>query len=174
MARPRRPRPDARGFTLPEVLVALAIFALASIVLASSYLNILSAYTRAEKGSAEDPYVAMARQQLLTQPNGTLAMAGGEFDTPQPLGIPTAGTPPSEHVKWTADIEPTTEADLFSVTLTCIVTPSNSTTSTTDVETFMLLRPTWSQGEGALVTNRGTLRQQAESAIAQLQGKTSS
>jgi general secretion pathway protein I len=163
MGTPRR----SAGFTLVEVLIALAIFALASIILGATYVNILMAYDRSAKGVEEDPYIAMARQQLLTTTDFVAAEAGDEFDSPQPLVTAQGQTgPPAEHVKWTADIEPTNEADLFTVTFTCVVTPSNGGNPTTDTEVFMLLRPTWSQG-----TDSNTLRQQATSQILQLQGK---
>ncbi|MGH7996094.1 MAG: PulJ/GspJ family protein [Opitutaceae bacterium] len=154
------------GFTVPEVLVALAIFALASIVLGSTYLNIITAYARAANGGAEDPYLAQARQELMTQTDLTAAEAGDEFDTPQEPAVPGQTAAPSEHVKWTADIEPTQVADLFTVTFTCVLTPTGAGAAKTDVETFMLLRPTWSQP-----TDRPTLKQNAATAIAVLQGR---
>jgi general secretion pathway protein I len=150
------------AFTLLEVLVALAIFALGAIYLASSYVNILNAYARASKGGGADPYVQFARQQLLTQTDLATAQLGDEFDTPD--NPPYA---PTQHVKWTADIETTSTTDLFTVTFTCVVSPPGGATGNarTEVETFMLLRPTWS-----VPTDRTTVRQNNVTAIAQLQG----
>lgn len=142
-----RGRP-AGGFTLIEVLIALAIFAMAAIVLASTYLNILSAYARAGKGSDEDPYVAVARQELLTQTDEATAEAGDGFDTPQQMAGPGVPAMPSEHVQWTADVENTAVANLFTVTFTCVVTPVGGS-PTTYTETFNLLRPTWDQADAS-------------------------
>ena len=40
------------GFTLVEVLVALAIFALGAVVLGSAYLNVLNSYEAVSRGRA--------------------------------------------------------------------------------------------------------------------------
>ena len=136
MERPRPPRPD-RGFTLIEVLIALAIFALAALYLAAAYLNIQNSYAAVSRGLGEDSDVAFSRNELLQITDLATAEAGVEYDTPDVPGDP------SRHVKWTADIEPTNTPDVFTVTMTVVVAPSGGTSQTT-VDTFTVLRPTWS------------------------------
>lgn len=157
------------GFTLVEVLVALAIFALASLVLCASYLNIMNGYQASAKGLGEDPDVSFARNQLLTMGDLATAENGLEYDTPDnpPLD-------PARHVKWTADIEPfsgssaTPPTDLFTVTLTVVVSSSGGQPRTV-VDTFNLLRPTWSDP-----TTHANQRTTNTQAILKLQGKTPS
>jgi general secretion pathway protein I len=151
-------RPDFRskgGFTLVEVLVALAIFALASVVLGLAYLNVLRGYAAVRRGTGQDQDVAFARQELLAQPNLQLAETGDQYDTAD-----------GGHVQWTAEIDPTTTTDLFTVTLTAQVPNPNGPGPRTVTQTFMLLRPTWSAP-----ADRTALRQAAANRIAQIQGK---
>jgi len=142
-----------RGFTLIEVMVALMIFGLTAVVMGGAYLNVLNSYEAAQRSNLNEGEVSFARSQLLTIAGLPTAQAGQEFDD---------GT---RHVKWTADAEPTTTTDLFTVTFTCVITDP-STQPKTVVETFMLLRPTWSDP-----TDRTTLRANAASRIALVQGK---
>jgi hypothetical protein len=148
-------------------MVAVAIFALACVYLASSYLNILKGYQMASTGLQEDPDVAFARGQVMQIADLATAEAGLEYDTPD-----SSPLDPSRHVKWTADIEPftgstaTAPTDVFTVTLTVVVSGSGGQPRTT-VDVFNLLRPTWSDP-----TARSTQRQANTSAILQLQGKT--
>jgi len=136
--------------------VALVVFALAAVVLGGAYLNILNGYAVISRGVGEDPDVFFARQELLTLADVKLAKAGDEYDTQD-----------GRHVKWTAEIEPTTTADLFSVTFTCALAASGPTDRPrTLTESFMLLRPSWSDP-----TVRDDLRQKAASRIAKVQGK---
>jgi general secretion pathway protein I len=58
-------RSRRHGFTLLEVLVALAVFATASIVLASAYINILNGYDIAARANETDSDVAFARSIVL-------------------------------------------------------------------------------------------------------------
>jgi general secretion pathway protein I len=147
----RRPR----GFTLLEVLAALMIFAVAAVVFGASYLNVLNSYEAATRTNAYEDDVAFARSQLLTVSDLVKAQAGEEFDDGD------------RHVKWTADIEPTDTPDLFTVAFTCAVSaPDSSGGPRTATESFMLLRPTWSDP-----TARTTLQQNAANRIAQAQGK---
>jgi general secretion pathway protein I len=169
MARPSSRRTE--GFSLLEVLVALAVFALASVAMASSYLNILNSYNSAARGLQGDPDLQAARNALLKITDITLATTGDAFDTPDdPAGAPPnpgMPSPPadhSRHVAWTADIEPTTVTDLFTVALTVVVT-ANDGTSTTTVDSFSVLRPTWSQA-----ADRSALREANKSIIKTLQG----
>jgi len=155
------------AFTLVEVMVALAIFALSAIVLGSTYLNILNSYIAASKGTGEDPELAFCRQELLTQPDLNLAQAGDEYNTAEVAAQPGILAQNGRDVKWTADIEPTTLPDLFTVTLTCVETSTAlGAEAKTLTSTFMLLRPTWSQP-----ADREPLMQNETTRIEQAQGK---
>ena len=50
-----------------EVLVAMAIFALAAIVLGASYVNVLNAYASASGAGLVDEELRFARSQLMAQ-----------------------------------------------------------------------------------------------------------
>ena len=142
------------GFTLIEVLLALMVFGLTAVVLGAAYLNVLNSYEAAQRSNQDDDEVAFARSQLLVIADLPTAEAGQEFDDGD------------RHVKWTAGADPTTTTDLFTVTFTCVISPSGAAAPRTVVETFMLVRPTWSDP-----TERTTLRQNAANRIALFQGK---
>jgi prepilin-type N-terminal cleavage/methylation domain-containing protein len=144
------------GFTLVEVLVALAIFAFCAIVLGSAYVNILTSYDAASRNAAVNEDLAFARQLVLTEPDRTKLERGGEFDS--------AG---GRRVRWSVQIESTTTADLFTVTFTCeIETPGGGGPSKAD-QTFTLLRPTWSVD----TAERDKLREEARTRIMEYQQK---
>lgn len=149
-------QPARGGFTLLEVLVALAIFAMASIVLAGAYLNVLNGYDVAARSLQTDPDVAFARSLVLQQPDPNKVEQGGEFDTAS-----------GRHVQWSADIEPTNINDLFTVTFTCEVTEPNKSQPEKTVQTFTLLRPTWSVDPA----EHDKLLEDVKTRILQLQGK---
>ena len=142
------------GFSMIEVLVALLIFTMTAVVLGGAYLNVLNSYEVARRSNASDVDVDFARSQLLAQPDLPAAQAGAEFDDGP------------RHVKWTAEIDPTSTTDLFSVAFTCVLTDPALTAPTTVTENFMLLRPTWSDPASS-----STLRQNAANRIAVAQGK---
>jgi len=141
------------GFTLLEVLAALMIFALTAVVMGAAYLNVLNAYAAAERTNVNEDEVAFARQQLLAISDLTTAEQGQEFDDD------------TRHVKWTAQIDPTNTTDLFTVTFTCVISEAAASPRTVN-ETFMLLRPTWSDP-----TAESNLRQAAANRIALVQGR---
>jgi general secretion pathway protein I len=143
-----------RAFTLIEVLAALAIFALTAVVLGAAYLNVLNSYQVAERTNANDDAVDFARSQLLVISDLATAETGQEFDDGP------------RHVKWTAEIDPTSTTDLFTVTFTCVVSAPPPDGEKTTKQTFMLMRPTWSDP-----TERSSLRQNAANRIAVLQGR---
>jgi general secretion pathway protein I len=127
-----RPRPTA--FTLLEVLVALAIFALAAVVLGSAYVNVLNGYQIARRAAGGQSDVQFARAQLLAQPDVELARQGGEFDSAD-----------GRRVRWTAVIEPTDLPDLFTVTFECEIAAADAAAKEQKLrEVFRVLRPTWS------------------------------
>jgi general secretion pathway protein I len=142
------------AFTLIEVLLSLVIFAMTAVVLGGAYVNVLTSYESAQKANMNDADVSFARSQLMTQADLPTAQAGAEFDDGD------------RHVKWSADIEPTDTTDLFTVTFTCVFSGGTGVEAKTVVETFMLVRPTWSDP-----TARSTLRSNAASRIATFQGK---
>ena len=146
-----------RAFSLVEVLVALTIFALGAIMLGASYVNVLNSYSIASQTAKSSEDLAYARSLVLTQPDITKLQDGGEFDTAS-----------GRHAKWTAEITPTTTADLFTVVFTCEFANVNAGDPEKTVQTFMLLRPTWSIDPAA----RSQLRQDTKNRILELQGKT--
>lgn len=143
------------GFTLIEVLIAIAIFAFMATILAMSYLNVLQGYETAARANETDEDVGFARAQMLAEPDRKVIEEGGEFDSVN-----------SRHVKWNATIVSTEINDLFTVTFEVEVTDPAKTAPQKVTETFTVLRPTWSDP-----AERGTLLQAAKDKIAQLKEK---
>ena len=153
------PRQQFKAFTLLEVLVALTIFALSAIVLGGAYMNVLNSYAIATRSEQISEDVAFARSLVLTEPDRTKLEKGGDFDT-------AAG----RHAKWSVEIASTTIADLFTITFTCEIEDPTQTEPQKKVQSFTVLRPTWSIDAG----ERSKLRQDARTRILELQGKKTS
>ncbi len=142
-----------------EVLVALAIFALAAIVLGAAYVNVLTAYETVSRGNQTDEDVRFARAQLLAEPDHDTAEKGGDFVSPG-----------GRQVKWHGTITSTTTADLFTVTFVCELSdPAGTGGAQTVTENFTVMRPTWADP-----TENTKLKQDAQDRIAKLQGRTNS
>ncbi len=143
-----------KGFTVIEVMVAMAIFFLAVVILASSYLDVLNAYAKIENDTDFSNDLRFARATLMAEPDLETAEKGAEFET-------TNG----HRVAWKATIEGTNVADLFDVTFECEVDSAEQKEPLRLTEKFRLLRPTWSKPE-----DRDKLRADARTRIQQLQG----
>ncbi len=122
------------AFTLFEVLVSLAIFALAAVMLGATYVNVLSSYDALSRRNQHDQDLALLRAALLAEPDREQAERGGAHPLP---GDRTAD--------WSCQIEEAELADLFSVSFRCeIHDRARGGQPWVHEETFMLLRPTWS------------------------------
>jgi prepilin-type N-terminal cleavage/methylation domain-containing protein len=142
--------PVLRGFTLIEVLVALVIFAFSGVILASSYVNVLSAHQAALH---RDDFAAdrqMVREALWAQPVLDKVTVWNDLTLPD-----------DRAVRWRATVTPTTVADLFDVMLEMDFTGGDGRKLPAVTETCRLLRPTWSQP-----ADRETLRAAARSKLA--------
>ncbi len=144
------------AFTLLEVLVALTIFAMAAVMLASSYLNVLNSYEAVSRGVQINEDFAFARQLVLNEPDRKKVEEGGEFET--------AG---GRRAKWSATIEMSTVADVYKVTFTCEIADPTRPEPESQTQAFLLLRPTWVDDPG----ERGKLKEDAKTRILELQGK---
>ncbi len=125
-----------RAFTLIEVVIALAIFAAAAVVLSQAFTNALLAR---EHGVSNDEYEAdirTVRMQLLLEPNLDDAEDGGEIATYK-----------NGEASWQAVIEPTNVVDLFRVELQVQFAEAQEGQDNAYSETLYLLRPTWSEAD---------------------------
>ncbi len=125
-----QPPTSFRAFTLVEVLVSLAIFSLAAVALSSAYLNVISGYGDSETQRDQHENWALVRLQVLIEPDREEIEAGGQ------LNLPDDST-----LRWTANIEPTELADLFSLELNGEIAGLEGWTRN---ERLMLFRPDWS------------------------------
>lgn len=121
------------GFTLIEVLVSLGIFALAAVALGTAYVNVLLNYHNMQRLGAERSEIAMARAELLAEPDRARVERGGE--------VPLAD---GGLLRWEARLEETSLADLFQVELALEIAPGGQIPLRREQEVFLLLRPTWS------------------------------
>ncbi|RRJ95549.1 type II secretion system protein [Opitutaceae bacterium TAV4] len=128
------PRPPPPAFTLIEVLVALAIFAIASVVLGSAYVNLLSANAAIRQTDTTDDDLHWVRIQFLKTAKLEDVEKGDDVVLP---GDRTA--------RWKATVEPTPVSDLFTAVLEVELPKPDTKETVTMTETFTLLRPTWSE-----------------------------
>ena len=144
------------GFTLLEVLMAILIFALSAIILASAYVNVLNAYAVTDKYAESNSEVTLARSLVLTEPDRKKLEQGGEFQTSD-----------NRRVRWDVEILSTTTADLFTVNFTVSVDALGATEPAKTTQTFTVLRPTWSIDPG----ERAKLREDVKNRILEMQAK---
>jgi general secretion pathway protein I len=95
-----------RAFTLIEVLVSLAIFALATVALSAAYLNVLGGYKNRDRERAINEAWSLVRIAALSEGDREKLESGGTFEVPG-----------NRRLTWTARVEPTTLADLFAIEL---------------------------------------------------------
>ena len=122
-----------RAFTLIEVLVSLAIFAVAAVSLGAAYSNVLLSRIAMKQDEQRLDDRARCRAALLETPGFEDVEAGGEIHLP---GGRTA--------RWEGKIEATSVSDLFAVQLTAEIEAADGGEAEEFAETRMLLRPTWS------------------------------
>ena len=122
-----------KAFTLIEVLISLALFALASNIIASAFINALLARESNPSITYKDIATQTARRQLLLEPNLEDAMDGARIETLE-IG----------EVVWASEILPTDIVDLFECQLVIEFLDVDSETASIYNETLFLLRPTWS------------------------------
>lgn len=130
---PRALRPNKRAFTLIEVLISLAILALAAVVLGAAYANTLGAHhavaQRAVRGSA----IEFLRDAVLNEPERDAIERGGDVVLPE-----------GRQLRWEARVEEAPVPDLFLVIVRGRITGGSATEPEEFAHTLMLLRPTWS------------------------------
>lgn len=152
MIRPPPPtivvRPGAvrrAGFTLIEVLVSLAIFAIAAVILGATYVNVLASYDAVARRSEHEQELRFVRAVILGEPDRMVVEEGGDLPLPE-----------NRSAHWGVTLEQAAVADLFQVHFRCEIRDPARAEPWVREENFMLLRPTWSDP-----VERDKLRQSA-------------
>lgn len=122
----------ARGFTLLEVLLALALFSLAVVVLVASYLNIVEGLAAVRTDREFEQEVRWVREQVLLQADLEELGKGG-----------ATATPTQAKLSWTVSVEPAPVADLFTIDLQVAMEREKERRDHT--ERLTVLRPQWSE-----------------------------
>jgi general secretion pathway protein I len=123
-----------RAFTLLEVLLAVALFAIAVVMLAGAYINVLDGMESVRTDRAFEQELRWIREKVLLEPALDEVEEGGEAPTPD-FGL----------ARWEVTVQPTGIADLFLVTLYVTMEGSDDQAVREAGEQFMLLRPAWSE-----------------------------
>jgi general secretion pathway protein I len=145
-----------RGFTLVEVLVALCVFAMAAVMLAASYLNVLNTYEVLSRGMKVNEDFAFARELVLREPDRKKLEQGGEFETAS-----------GQRARWSAEITSTTIPNVFAVAFTCEISDPSRPEPDKLTQQFTVLRPTWVID----TAERDKLKADFKTRIYELQGK---
>jgi len=140
------------AFSLIEVLVALAIFAMTVAVLAQALNNAMTGLEASKTDAQEAPLYRFALRQILQIEDREEVEDGGSLETPEDGAI-----------DWSAAIEETDILDLF--LLTVEMEHSHTTGSLFDRapghrETLYVYRPSWSDS-----LDRGSLLQDKQDAL---------
>lgn len=122
------------AFSLMEVVIAVAVFAMAATVLTSAFSNALLSRERSVSNDLINNDIRAVRLQLLLEANLDDAEDGDEMETLS-----------SGEATWEAVIEPTNVIDLFKVQLNISFSEPAAGLPKDYTETLYLLRPTWSE-----------------------------
>lgn len=141
-----------QGFSLIEVLIALALFAICSNLIASAFINALLARERDPSSTYQDIAINTVRRQLLLEKNIDDAEEGGT------LTLLEKG-----EASWTTEIYPTDIIDLFECRFDIEFFESDNPNQDTYSETLYLLRRTWSESD-----ERSSLLQEKKDALLDL------
>jgi general secretion pathway protein I len=142
------------AFSLIEVIIAVAIFAVAATGLMSAFVNALLARERSADFDLLNADIRAVRMQLLLEPELEDAEDGDEYATLN-----------SGEASWDASIEPTQVVDLFQVQLRINFSQPPEGLPAQHIETLYLLRPTWSQAD-----ERSALLQDKREALEDIRG----
>ncbi|MDX2186553.1 MAG: prepilin-type N-terminal cleavage/methylation domain-containing protein [Opitutaceae bacterium] len=126
-------RRNSPAFTVLEVLMALAIFALMATVIAASYLNVLRAYQLADSDGLSESRLRHARSEFFNTTARDDVLKGSNF------------TDGDVRVEWSGEIEPTAVPDLYRVTFQFTEKPGQEKAPVRTTEVHWLFRPGWAQ-----------------------------
>lgn len=127
---------NCHGFSFIEVVIAVALFAAASVVLTSAFVNALLAREHGQNNSLRTDDIQAVRLQLLLEANRDNAEDGGDLETLH-SGLAT----------WRCSIEESQIVDLFKVLFEIKFSDPVEGTDKNYQESLYLLRPTWSESD---------------------------
>lgn len=127
---------NCHGFSFIEVVIAVALFAAASVVLTSAFVNALLAREHGQNNSLRTDDIQAVRLQLLLEANRDDAEDGGDLETLH-SGLAT----------WRCSIEESQIVDLFKVLFEIKFSDPVEGTDKNYQESLYLLRPTWSESD---------------------------
>ncbi len=123
----------SRAFTLVEVLVSLALLALAAVVLGAAYANTLEAHRAAAQRAGLGEPLGFLREAVLLEPDRAKVEEGGDLVLPG-----------NRRLRWSAAVEETAVPDLFRVVVTGTAETEAGRGAEEFAQSLHLLRPTWS------------------------------
>jgi prepilin-type N-terminal cleavage/methylation domain-containing protein len=123
-----------RGFTLLEVLVGIAILALAVVVLGAAYVNTLGAHAAVAQRATAGEGMDYLREAVLAEPDRRKVEAGGRMPLPE-----------DRDLSWVATVEAAAVPDLFRVVVRGRITGGRDGSEEAFEQKLMLLRPDWSE-----------------------------
>jgi len=125
------------GFTIIEVVIALAIFGTASVVLTIAFSNAVHGLNRQKKNQHWENDLQFVRRQVLLAKDKEELEDGEDIDTLS-----------SGEISWEAEIEMTDLIDYYKVTVHYDIEDAPEDYQEHS-EVLYLLRPAWSEGEFA-------------------------
>jgi prepilin-type N-terminal cleavage/methylation domain-containing protein len=120
------------GFSLIEILIAIAIAGMAFMVLTQAFANIMLSLTNMEIKADHEPDIRFVRSQIILESDREKFEDGDEIES---LNLGRA--------RWRAEVWETNIIDLFEARIEIEFAPPRGPRFTV-VETLYLLRPTWS------------------------------
>ena len=131
--RVRAKRKSNRGFTIIEVMLALALFGVAVTTFTAAYLNIINAIAAIQVDQAYEQDMSMIRLDVFSSVLVEDLEQGGKVFTGS-----------HGEASWRVEYEPTLVADLFRVSLLMEILDKEKDEMKEVEEVHYLTRPTWS------------------------------